>query len=226
MSLRRTGEASEKIAPEIKIKLAFANWMREFKFSMKINSLLSTIVNGASILAISAVAQAQVPPNLEYNGYLIEKNKAFTGSRDIEVKLFSVKTGGKALATEKIGPVKFDNGDFSFQYGSKAIAAKLTAQNSWLAIVVGGKEQSPRTQLLSVPFALKSGDAQQFAMLGANLASEVEDLNSTIEELNSTIAELKEQLAELQTQVKSIQDDHSTEDPDDGTDDGTDDGML
>ena len=186
---------------------------------MKINSLLSTIVNGASILAISAVAQAQVPPNLEYNGYLIEKNKPVGGSRDIEVKLFSVKTGGKALATEKIGPVKFDNGDFSFQYGSKAIAAKLTAQNSWLAIVVGGKEQSPRTQLLSVPFALKSGDAQQFAMLGANLASEVEDLNSTI-------AELKEQLAELQTQVKSIQDDHSTEDPDDGTDDGTDDGML
>jgi len=206
--------------PEIKIKLAIANWMREFKFSMKINSLLSTIVNAASILAISAVAQAQVPPNLEYNGYLLEKNKAVNGSRAIEVKLYNVKTAGKALATEKIGPVQVIDGDFSFQYGSKGISTKLTAQNSWLAIVVGGKEQSPRTQLLSVPFALKSGDAQQFATLGQDLTNEVEDLKSTIEKLTN-------QLEELKAQVESLSGDDSTEEPvDDGTEEPVDDGTL
>ena len=157
---------------------------------MNITIIRRAIINVACVVAISVAAQAQVPTSLEYNGYLIEKNKPVTGSRTIEAKLYNAKTGGKALATEKIGAVKVANGEFTFQYGSKGIAAKLSAQNSWLAIVVGGKEQSPRTQLLSVPFALRSADAQQLATLAEDFASQLEELTNQLEELKAQVESL------------------------------------
>jgi len=152
-------------------------------------------------IAVSLPAWAQVPNLLEYDGYLIEKNKPVTGSRSMEVRLYNAAKGGKLVAKETIGAVKVSGGDFSFQYGSKGIAQKLSGKSDWLAVVVGGKEQSPRFQLVSVPFALRSGDAQA--------------LKATINDLVQEIESLKEQVSQLQELADSLSGGDDSDNPDD-----------
>jgi hypothetical protein len=146
--------------------------------------LISIIAFG---VFLSATAGAQIPTALQYDGYLLEKNRPVTGSRAMEVRLYSSRTGGKPVATERVGAVKVTNGQFSFNYGGKGIASKLSASNSWLAVVVAGREQTPRIQLLAVPFALFSADAQQLKNKIAALESQLEDLTAQLEELQSQI---------------------------------------
>ena len=71
--------------------------------STTINPAFRFIIKAGCVLALSVAAKAQVPTTLEYDGYLIEKNKPVTGSRSIEVRLYSAKTGGKMVAKESIG---------------------------------------------------------------------------------------------------------------------------
>ena len=113
---------------------------------------------------------AQVPQLLGYDGYLLENKKPANGVRTMEVRVHDAAVNGKLLYSEKIGNVSVAGGDFSFQYGSKGIATALQGTSHWLEIVVNNKPQSPRERLISVPFALKSGDAQQ-AMQSVNAMS-------------------------------------------------------
>jgi hypothetical protein len=134
----------------------------------------------------------------------------------MEVRLYNAATGGKLVAKETIGAVKVSDGDFYFQYGNKGIAQKLSGKSDWLAVVVAGKEQSPRFQLLSVPFALRSGDAQ-------SLKAQIDDL---VAETQQVISDLSEQVEELQSQVEGLQsqvDSGSGEDTDSDGDGITDD---
>ena len=162
---------------------------------MKYSKYYSICAAVAFFIAASLPALAQVPNILEYDGYLIEKNKTVTGSRSMEVRLYNAATGGKLVAKETIGAVKVSDGDFYFQYGNKGIAQKLSGKSDWLAVVVAGKEQSPRFQLLSVPFALRSGDAQ-------SLKAQIDDL---VAETQQVISDLAEQVEELQAQVEGLQ---------------------
>jgi hypothetical protein len=183
---------------------------------MKYSKYYSICAAVAFFIAASLPAWAQVPNILEYDGYLIEKNKTVTGSRSMEVRLYNAATGGKLVAKETIGAVKVSDGDFYFQYGNKGIAQKLSGKSDWLAVVVAGKEQSPRFQLLSVPFALRSGDAQ-------SLKAQIDDL---VAETQQVISDLSEQVEELQSQVEGLQsqvDSGSGEDTDSDGDGITDD---
>jgi hypothetical protein len=119
------------------------------------------LVLGAPLL------NAQVPPLLEYDGFLTGN---FTGNRTMGVRLYSASTNGTLLYKETIGTVQVTNGEFYFQYGQNGtagnstspmnIAAAMTGSQHWLAITVNSTEQTPRFRLLSVPFALRSADAQ------------------------------------------------------------------
>ena len=115
---------------------------------------------------------AQVPQLLEYDGFLAEGHQGVTGNRTIGVRLYSASTNGTLLYSETIGTVQVTAGDFYFQYGAAGVVHKtfgsyagdisqaLTGNQHWLALTINGTEQVPRERLLSVPFALKSADAQ------------------------------------------------------------------
>jgi formylglycine-generating enzyme required for sulfatase activity len=105
------------------------------------------------------------------------------------VKLYNAPTGGtnSLLYSETIGPVAVTNGVYRFAFGggtnvingTNGIAAALTATNHYLALVVDGSEQTNRTQLLAVPYALKaqeSEDAQALAMEVGALTKRLDDV--------------------------------------------------
>jgi hypothetical protein len=62
---------------------------------------------------------------------------------------------------ETIGTVAVANGTYSFRFGSggDGVVGVLTGSD-YLALSVNGTEESARTRLLAVPYALKSADAQ------------------------------------------------------------------
>ena len=113
-------------------------------------------------------AVAQVPQLLEYDGFL---SGNITGNRTMGVRLYNASKNGTLLYKETIGTVKVTSGEFYFQYGQNGtlgngttpttISAVLTGSQNWLAVTVNGTEQTPRAHLLSVPFALRSADAQK-----------------------------------------------------------------
>ena len=126
--------------------------------SMRKHTLTFSIL----ILGISAAFAQVIPQQLEYDGYLLEGGKPVTGNRTIAVKVYDKSTGGIVSYTETIGTVKITNGEFYIKYGAagSGIASALTTNQTWLAILVNNIEQIPRIQLLSVPYSLRSADAQ------------------------------------------------------------------
>ena len=120
------------------------------------------------IIAVILPAMAQVPQLLEYDGFL---SGNITGNRTMGVRLYNSSKNGTLLYKETIGTVRVTSGEFYFQYGQNGtlgngttpttISAVLTGSQNWLAVTVNGTEQTPRAPLLSVPFALRSADAQK-----------------------------------------------------------------
>ncbi|MBU3666891.1 MAG: hypothetical protein FGM15_13595, partial [Chthoniobacterales bacterium] len=125
---------------------------------MKKNTLRALL----ALLVAALPLSAQVPRLLEYDGYLVEGNQPVTGQRAMGVRLYSASTNGTLLYSETIGTVQVTAGQFYFQYGGAGagIFQALTGNQHWLALTINGTEQTPRERLLSVPFALKSADAQ------------------------------------------------------------------
>jgi hypothetical protein len=70
-------------------------------------------------------------------------------------------SGGNMTYAETIGTVGVANGTYSFQFGASGngIVSVLSGQD-FLALTVNGTEETTRTRLLAVPYALKSADAQ------------------------------------------------------------------
>jgi hypothetical protein len=116
---------------------------------------------------------AQVPSLLEYDGYMTGN---ITGNRTIGVRLYNASTKGTLIYKETIGTLKVTQGQFYFQYGKNGtlgngttptgISAALTGPEQWVAITVNGTEQTPRQRLLSVPFALRSGNSGNTVLSG------------------------------------------------------------
>ena len=71
-------------------------------------------------LAGAALAQAQVPGLINYQGRLTTPSGApASGTRNFSLSIFDAETGGTMLYTEAVGPVTLDaTGVYSFQFGS------------------------------------------------------------------------------------------------------------
>ena len=147
---------------------------------------------------------AQVPSLLEYDGYLIENKKPANGVRAMEVRVHDAAVKGKLLYSEKIGNVSVAGGEFYFQYGSKGIATALQGTSHWLEIVVNNKPQSPRERLISVPFALRSGDAQTLVPQVSSLAGSVSTIQSQNTALSSNLTTAKAAIATLTGNITTI----------------------
>jgi formylglycine-generating enzyme required for sulfatase activity len=156
--------------------------------------------------------RAQVPLLLEYDGFL---SGNVTGNRTMGVRLYSASTNGTLLYKETIGTVRVTSGEFYFQYGQNGTAGNssspmsirtaLTGAQHWLAITVNGTEQTPRFRLLSVPFALRSADAQ---ITDADLRKTVDALGRVVVAFGGNATNLLTNpagtVATIEKQVKEI----------------------
>jgi hypothetical protein len=111
--------------------------------------------------------------------------------------------------------VRVTSGEFYFQYGQNgtagnssspmSITTALTGGQYWLAITVNGTEQTPRFRLLSVPFALRSADAQ---ITDADLRKTVDALGRVVVALGGNATNLLTNpagtVATIEKQAKQI----------------------
>jgi hypothetical protein len=120
-----------------------------------------------AVLAAGHLAWAASPMGTVFNfqGYLTDNNKkAVSGQYDIQFQLFDVSSGSSALATSVQAPVTVNNGLFStlvdfpnFKFDGNAywleVGFRLNGDSNPYQI------QSPRIQILPVPYALYAGTA-------------------------------------------------------------------
>ena len=132
-------------------------------------ALLLFLIAASSFLAFaqqSTTANAVVPTLVNFSGVLTGSNgKPLTNITGVTFSLYAEQEGGAPLwlETQNVQPDK--NGNYSVMLGSSAsqgLPASLFAsgQARWLGIQPQGQAQQPRIMLLSVPYALKAGDAQ------------------------------------------------------------------
>lgn len=116
-----------------------------------------------------------------------------TGNRSMEVRLYTTATAGTIVAKETFPSVNITSGKFNIKYGNNGIADNLSGASNWVAVAVAGVELKPRVQLVTVPFALHSGDTKA---LRAEIDGLAADTDEAIKDLYDKLDEAKSQNAE------------------------------
>jgi N-acetylneuraminic acid mutarotase len=81
-------------------------------------------------IACAAIAAAQVPSLINYQGRLTDANgDPVTGSKNFAISIYDAANGGNLLYTETIGAVTLDdNGVYSFQFGGSGTSNMLVTE--------------------------------------------------------------------------------------------------
>jgi hypothetical protein len=114
----------------------------------------------------SAVGNAVVPTLVQFSGVLTGGNgKPLTGITGVTFSLYAEQNGGAPLwlETQNVQPDKA--GNYFVMLGfttSQGLPSSLfvSGQARWLEVQAQGQGPQPRVMLMSVPYALKAGDAQ------------------------------------------------------------------
>lgn len=120
--------------------------------------LLSGLCAAFLTLLLNLTLSAQVPSLINYQGRLTDaQGNPVTGNRTMVVKVYNAPSGGNLTYQESIGSVFVRNGTYSFAFGAtgNGVATILTGED-YLSLSVNGTEESSRTRLLAVPFAIRS----------------------------------------------------------------------
>ena len=132
------------------------------------------VVVGFLLSALSLAAQtpgsnpasAQVPPLIQFSNVATDEGgNTLSGVVSITFSLYNSQQGGEALWTETQNNVQLDSaGHYSVQLGitkpNGVPTALFTAgQARWLGVRIAEQAEQPRVLLVSVPYALKAGDA-------------------------------------------------------------------
>ena len=140
-----------------------------------------TLVLGLAVLILSAAPQAGgqqmtavVPTLVKFSGTLTDLNgHPLSGITGVTFLLYKYEQGGAPLwmETQNVTPDK--NGHYSVMLGStrsEGLPTDLFASGEarWLGVQAQGQAEQPRVLLLSVPYALKAGDAQTLGGLPAS----------------------------------------------------------
>jgi hypothetical protein len=126
---------------------------------------LSLILPLAAQTASTGSASSQVPPLIQFSSVAADDGgNTLSGAVSITFTLFSNQQGGEPLWTEKQNLQLDSTGHYSVQLGiTKPNGVPTTLFTSgearWLAVRIAGQAEQPRVLLLSVPYALKAGDA-------------------------------------------------------------------
>ena len=126
-------------------------------------SVLWLVGSIAAQTAGGGSAATSVPPLVQFSGVVNGQRTA--GMVGITFSLYAEQEGGAPLwlETQNVQPDK--NGNYAVMLGStttQGLPSSLfvSGQARWLGVQPQGQEEQPRVMLLSVPYALKAGDAQ------------------------------------------------------------------
>jgi hypothetical protein len=120
----------------------------------------------AAVGTATTSANTAVPGLINYSGVLKDINgKPLTGVTGVTFLLYTEEQGGSPvwIETQNITPDK--NGKYTVTLGSTKLDASLSdsfanGEARWLGVQISGQEEQPRVLLVSVPYAMKAGDAQ------------------------------------------------------------------
>jgi hypothetical protein len=116
--------------------------------------------------SVATVANGMVPPLIQFSNVgTDEGGNSLSGVVSITFSLYNIQQGGEPLWTETQNNVQLDStGHYSVQLGiTKAAGVPTTlfttGEARWLGVRIAEQAEQPRALLLSVPYALKAGDA-------------------------------------------------------------------
>jgi hypothetical protein len=146
-------------------------WGREFmnesqrRFD-KVGGLLLCILFTMPLFAqASAPDSSAVPHLVRYSGTVKDSSgKPVTGLVHLTISLYSVEEGGESLWSETQNVQPDARGNYSIYLGATEaeglpLNVFVSGEARWLGIQAEGQPERPRVLLLSVPYALKAGDA-------------------------------------------------------------------
>jgi hypothetical protein len=111
-------------------------------------------------------ASAQVPPLIQFSSIATDEGgNTLSGAVNLTFALYAAQQGGQPLWTETQNNVPLDaTGHYSVQLGitkPNGVPTPLfsSGEARWLGVRIAEQAEQPRVLLLSVPYALKAGDA-------------------------------------------------------------------
>jgi len=137
-------------------------------------------------ISLSLSVLLAAPSEINYQGVLTDhQGNPVNGVRAMQIKLYDAPTGGNMSYQENIGNVTVTDGIYSFKFGASGngIASALNG-NDHLALVVDSVEQSTRTKILAVPYALKA-ETVNMAFLSAERKAITIPINRFASEYNT-----------------------------------------
>jgi hypothetical protein len=145
------------------IQLAGLAWMM----------LLGSVLVSAQQIAATNTNVA-VPPLVKFSGTLTDINgKPLSGVVGVTFALYKDEQGGSPLWIETQNATLDKSGHYTVMLGSTTSTGLpadifIAGEARWLAVQAEGQGEQPRVLLLSVPYALKAGDAQTLGGLPAS----------------------------------------------------------
>ncbi len=115
---------------------------------------------------VPAAAAAEVPRLIKFSGTLLDdQSRPLAGPVGVTFALYAQQNGGAALWMETHNVKPDENGNYTILLGTNStegVPAELfvSGEARWLGIQVGQQPEHERTLLVSVPYALKAGDAE------------------------------------------------------------------
>ena len=131
-----------------------------------IGLLLFVLSMAAQTARSGSASSQQVPPLIPFSSVATDQGgNSLSGAASITFSLYAGQSGGTPLWTERQNNVQFDaTGHYSVQLGitkPNGVPTTLftTGEARWLGVRIAEQAEQPRVLLLSVPYALKAGDA-------------------------------------------------------------------
>ena len=144
--------------------------MKNLKAWLRLVSFLSVIVlawaSAAAQQTVATATNAIVPPLVKFSGAVTDLNgKPLSGTVGVTFALYKDQQGGAPLWLETQNVQIDPSGHYSIMLGSTSSTGLpadifVGGDARWLGIQPQGQTEQPRVLLLSVPYALKAGDAQ------------------------------------------------------------------
>jgi hypothetical protein len=162
--------------------------------------------------AIAARPQAVVPRLMKFSGALHDTTgKPLAGAVDVTFALYSTEAGGSPLWFETQSVQADELGHYTALLGvmhTEGLPVELftSGEVRWLGIQVGLEaEQQPRVLLVSVPYALKAGDAETLGgkPASAYMLSESQDGTASTASATSTTSTTQTSTSESKQKTRA-----------------------
>jgi hypothetical protein len=132
---------------------------------MLVISTVISVANVATVLSAPLQTVTTVPGTVGFEGFLTTTGGAplADGTYSVTFRVYDAATAGNTLWTETQTNVQVKNGLYSVALGSiTPFGSNVFNGSRWIGVTVGaGSENTPRTQISSVPFALNADNSNK-----------------------------------------------------------------